>query len=171
VTLLKLFGVLFAVNLLTVGGGYVSLPLLHRYFVHDFGWLTSREFTDAVAVGQLSPGPMTIMNVFVGQKVAGFPGAVAAALGSYLPSISVGCLVARWYPALKRSPALAAVLRGTKAAVVGMLLAVMLQLADASFAHPLPIAIGAGAFALMASTRLDPTLVVVAAGVAGAVFL
>lgn len=170
-TLVKLFGVLFAVNLLTVGGGYVSLPILHRYFVEDFGWLTSREFADALAVGQLSPGPMTIMNVFIGQKVAGLPGAFAAAAGSYLPSVSVGCLVARWYPALKRSAALAAVLRGTKAAVVGMLLAVMLQLAGASFVHPLPIAIGAGSFALMACTRLDPTLVVLAAGVAGAVFL
>ncbi len=170
-TLLKLFGVLFAVNLLTVGGGYVSLPLLHRYFVEDFGWLTSRELADAVAVGQISPGPMTIMNVFVGQKVAGFSGAVVAALGSYLPSVSVGCLVARWYPALKRSPAVAAVLRGTKAAVVGMLLAVTLQLADASFAHPLTIAIGAGSFAIMALTRVDPTLVVAAAGVAGALFL
>jgi chromate transporter len=170
-TLVKLFGVLFAVNLLTVGGGYVSLPLLHRYFVQDFGWLTSREFADAVAVGQLSPGPMTIMNVFIGQKVAGVSGAVAAAVGSYLPSVSVGCLVARWYPALKRSAVVAAVLRGTKAAVVGMLLAVMLQLADASFVHPLTIAIGAGSFALMAATRLDPTLVVAAAGVVGAVFL
>jgi chromate transporter len=170
-TLLKLFAVLFAVNLLTVGGVYVSLPLLHRYFVEDFGWLTSREFADAVAVGQLSPGPMTIMNVFIGQKVGGLPGAVVAAAGSYLPSLAVGSLVARSYARWRDSVALAAVLRGSKAAVVGLLLAVMLQLAGASFGHPLTIAIGAGSFALMACTRLDPTLVVLAAGLAGAVFL
>ncbi len=169
--LVKLFAVLFAVNLLTVGGGYVSLPILHRYFVEDFGWLTSRELADAVAVGQLSPGPMTIMNVFVGQKVAGFAGALTAAVASYLPSVSVGCLVARWYPRLRRSAAVAAVLRGTTAAVVGMLVAVAAQLADASFVHPLAIAIAGASFALMAATRLDPTLVVLAAGVVGAVFL
>ncbi len=170
-TLLKLFAVLFAVNLLTVGGGYVSLPLLHRYFVEDFGWLTSRELADAVAVGQLSPGPMTIMNVFIGQKVAGFSGALTAAVASYLPSVSVGCLVARWYPRLKQSAAVMAVLRGTKAAVVGLLLAVTGQLAAASFVHPAAIAIGAASFALMAFTKLDPTLVVVGAGLAGAALL
>ncbi len=170
-TLAKLFGVLFAVNLLTVGGGYVTLPLLHRFFVEDFRWLTSGELADAVAVGQLSPGPMTIMNVFIGQKVAGIPGAVTAAVASYLPSLAVGSLVARSYPRLRRSAAVAAVLRGTKAAVVGMLLAVALQLAGAAFVHPAAIAIGAASFALMACTRLDPTLVVVAAGVAGAALL
>ena len=170
-TLLKLFGVLFAVNLLTVGGGYVTLPLLHRFFVEDFGWLTSGELADAVAVGQLSPGPMTIMNVFVGQKVAGLPGAVTATVASYLPSVALGSLVAKSYPRLVQSAAAAAVLRGTKAAVVGMLLAVTGQLAGASFVHPVAIAIGAGSFALLACTRLDPTLVVVAAGLAGAALL
>jgi len=170
-TLLKLFGVLFAVNLLTVGGGYVTLPLLHRFFVEDFGWLTTRDLADAVAVGQLTPGPMTIMNVFIGHKVAGFPGAVTATLGSYLPSVLVGSLVTRWYPRLRRSTAIAAVLRGMKPAIVGMLLAVTLQLAGASLVHPLAIGIGAASFALMACTRLDPALLVVTAGVAGAVFL
>ncbi len=170
-TLVRLFAVLFAVNLLTIGGGYVSLPLLHRWFVEDFGWLTTRDLADAVVVGQLSPGPMTIMNVFIGQKVAGFAGAVTAAVASYLPSVSVGCAVARWYPRLGRSPGVAAVVRGTKAAVVGMLLAVTLQLAGASFLDPATIAMGLAAFALLACTRIDPTLVVVAAGVGGALFL
>jgi chromate transporter len=170
-TLLKLFGVLFAVNLVTVGGGYVTLPLLHRFFVEDLRWLTAGELADAVAVGQLSPGPMTIMNVFIGQRVAGLPGAITAAVASYLPSLTLGVFVARSYVRLRRSAAVAAVLRGTAAAVVGMLLAVMLRLAAASFVHPAEIAIGAAALALTACTRADPTLVVVGAGVAGAVLL
>lgn len=170
-TLLKLFGVLFAVNLLTVGGGYVSLPLLHRFFVEDFGWLTSRDLTDAVAIGQLSPGPMTIMNVFIGHKVAGIPGALTATVASYLPSIAVGSLVARHYPSLRRWATFVAVLRGMTAAVVGMLLAVSLQLAWVALVHPVAVAIGAGTFALMTLTKVDPTLVVLAAGLVGAVFL
>ncbi len=170
-TLLKLFGVLFAVNLLTVGGGYVTLPLLQRFLVEDFRWLTNGELADAVAVGQLSPGPMTIMNVFVGHKVAGFPGAVTATVASYLPSLAIGALVARSYVRLQQSAAVAAVLRGTKAAVVGMLLAVMLQLGAASLVHPAAIAIGVASLVLMVCTRVDPTLVVVGAGVAGAALL
>jgi chromate transporter len=170
-TLVKLFGVLFAVNLLTVGGGYVTLPLLHRFFVEDFGWLTSRELADAVAIGQLSPGPMTIMNVFIGQKVAGFPGAVTATVATYLPSVVVVSLVARSYTKLRSSAAVAAVLRGMRPAVVGMLLAVSLQLAEVSLVHPVAVAVAAVSFAAMAFTNLDPTVVVVAAGVAGAAFL
>ncbi|HET8538494.1 MAG TPA: chromate transporter [Anaeromyxobacter sp.] len=170
-TLLKLFGVLFAVNLLTIGGGYVSLPLLHRFLVEDLGWLTRQELGDAVAIGQLAPGPMTIMNVFIGQKIAGFPGAVTAAIATYLPCVAVGVLAGRSYARLRDSAAVAAVLRGMKPAVVGMLLAVALQLAEVSFVHPAAIAIGLGSLALMTCTRLDPTLVVLIAGVAGAVLL
>jgi chromate transporter len=170
-TLAKLFGVLFAVNLFTIGGGYVSLPLLHRFFVEDFGWLTSRELADAVAIGQLTPGPMTIMNVFIGQKVAGFPGAVVAAVASYLPSILVVSLVARSYARIRDAGAVAAVLRGLKPAVVGMLLAVTVQLAGVSLVQPTAVTIGAASFLVLVFTRLDPTVVVVAAGLAGAALL
>jgi chromate transporter len=169
--LLKLFAVLFAVNLLTVGGGYVTLPLLHRFFVEDFGWLTRQEFVDCVAVGQVTPGPMTLMNAFIGHKAAGVTGAVIATVASYLPSVTVVTLVSRYYLQLRSSRAVAAVARGVTPAVVGMLLAVTLDLSRTSLVAPLPTALAAGSFALMAFTRIDPTVVVVAAGLAGAAFL
>jgi chromate transporter len=169
--LVKLFAVLFAVNLLTVGGGYVTLPLLHRFFVEDFRWLTSAEFMDCVAVGQLTPGPMTLMNAFVGHKVAGLPGAVTATVASYLPSLTVVVLVTRSYLRFRASRAVAAVTRGVIPAVVGMLLAVTLDLARTSLGAPLPVVLAGASFALMAFTRIDPTVVVVAAGLAGAAFL
>jgi chromate transporter len=170
-TLVKLFAVLFAVNLVTIGGGYVTLPLLHRFFVEDFGWLTRQEFVDCVAVGQVTPGPMTIMNAFIGHKVAGVTGAVIATIGSYLPSIAVVTLVTRSYLKFRTSLAVASVFRGIKPAVVGMLLAVTLDLAKVSLGAPLPIALAAASFAVMAFTRIDPTFVVLAAGLMGAAFL
>lgn len=170
-TLLKLFGVLFAVNLFTIGGGYVMLPLLNQFFVEDFGWLTRQEFLDAVAIGQVTPGPLTIMNTFIGYKVAGFPGAVAAVAGSYLPSLAVVTLVTRYYMKFKGLRAVASVFRGIRPAVVGMLLAVGLNLAGISLGSPLTAAIGLASFALMAFTKVDPTLIVILAGVVGGVFL
>ncbi len=167
-TLLKLFGALFLVNLFTIGGGYVMLPLLHRMFVEDFGWLTRQEFLDSVAIGQVTPGPLTIMNAFIGHKVAGIPGAIAATAGSYLPSLLVVTFVTRHYLRLKDSRVVASVFRGIKPAVVGMLLAVGLNLAGASLGHPLTIAIGVASFAVMAFTRIDPTFVVLGAGLLGA---
>jgi chromate transporter len=170
-TLLKLFGVLFAVNLLTIGGGYVTLPLLHRFFVEDFGWLTSREFVDCVAVGQVTPGPMTLMNAFIGQKVAGVPGALVATIGSYLPSVLVVTLVTRYYLKFRSSRVVASVFRGVKPAVAGMLLAVTVGLARVSLADAVPVVLAVSSFALLSFTRIDPTVLVVAAGLVGAVFL
>jgi chromate transporter len=170
-TLLKLFGVLFAVNLLTIGGGYVTLPLLHRFFVEDFGWLTSREFVDCVAVGQVTPGPMTLMNAFIGQKVAGVPGALVATIGSYLPSVLVVTLVTRYYLKFRSSRVVASVFRGVKPAVAGMLLAVTVGLARVSLADAVPIVLAVSSFALLSFTRIDPTVLVVAAGLVGAAFL
>jgi chromate transporter len=169
VTLVLLFGVLFLVNLFTIGGGYVMLPLLHGFFVDQFGWLTNQEFTDAVAIGQVTPGPLTVMNAFIGYKVAGFAGAVTATVGSYLPSLLVTTLVTKYYLEFKNSTVVRSAFRGVKPVVVGMLLAVCVNLAASSFVSPIPIAIGVVCFALMTLTKADPTLVVLGAGVAGAV--
>lgn len=169
--LLQLFGVMFLVNLFTIGGGYVMLPLLHDFFVTQFGWLTDGEFMDAVALGQVTPGPLTIMNAFIGFKVLGLPGAVVATVGSYLPSLVVVTYATKYYLKFRGSRAVAAVFGGIKPAVVGMLGAVAMTLGSASFVEPEAAAIGGACFVLMSFTRVDPTLVIVGAGVAGAVFL
>lgn len=170
-TLAVLFGVLFLVNLFTIGGGYVMLPLLHGFFVEQFHWLTNQEFMDAVAIGQVTPGPLTIMNAFIGYKVAGLAGAVTATAGSYLPSLLVTTFVTKYYLKFKTSKAVASVFRGIKPVVVGMLLAVCLNLGAVSLVSPIAIAICVASFALMTLTKIDPTLVVLTAGVAGALLL
>jgi len=169
--LLQLFGVLFMVNLFTIGGGYVMLPLLHDYFVTQFHWLTNQEFLDAVAMGQVTPGPLTIMNAFIGYKVLGFPGAVVATIGSYLPSIFVVTYVTKYYLKFKGSRVVDSVFKGIKPAVVGMLAAVAINLGGTSMVNPATVSIAVGSFALMTFTKIDPTLVILGSGVAGAVLL
>jgi chromate transporter len=170
-TLLKLFGVLLLVNFFTIGGGYVMLPLLHAFFVEQFRWLTDQEFVDAVAIGQVTPGPLTIMNAFIGYKVAGLAGAVTATAGSYLPSLLVVTFVTRFYLRFKDSRVASAVLRGVKPAVLGMLLAVAVNLAGVSASSPLAVGICLTSFAVAAFTKVDPTFVVVGAGIVGAAIL
>ena len=170
-TLLRLFGVLFAVNLFTIGGGYVMLPLLHDFFVVHYRWLTDKEFLDAVALGQITPGPLTIMNAFIGYKVSGLAGAVAATAGSYMPSVLVVTLVTKYYLKLKDSTAVEAVFKGLKPAVVGMLAAVAIKLGGTSMVDATTVSIAAGSFALMAFTRVDPTVVILGSGVAGYILL
>ena len=166
--LAQLFGVLFLVNAFTIGGGYVMLPLLHDFFVTKFHWLTNQEFLDAVAIGQITPGPLTTMNAFIGYKVAGFAGAAAAAIGSYLPSLLIATFVTKHYLAFKDSRVVAAVFKGIKPAVVGMLAAVALQLGGTSVSGLPALTIAAGGFLLMSFTAADPTFVILGAGMAGA---
>lgn len=169
--LLQLFGVLFVVNLFTIGGGYVMLPLLHDFFVTKFHWLTNKEFLDAVAMGQITPGPLTIMNAFIGYKVLGFPGAVTATIGSYLPSILVVTFVTKYYLKFKGSLVVDSVFKGIKPAVVGLLAAVAIKLGGTSLVDPATASIAVGCFALMAFTKIDPTIVILGSGVAGAFLL
>jgi len=166
--LAQLFGILFLVNAFTIGGGYVMLPLLHDFFVTKYHWLTNQEFLDAVAIGQISPGPLTTMNAFIGFKVAGLAGAAAAAIGSYLPSLLIATFVTKHYLAFKDSRVVAAVFNGIKPVVVGMLAAVALQLGGTSAASLPALAIVAGSFLLMFFTAVDPTFVILGAGIAGA---
>lgn len=169
-TLLRLFGIFFAVNLFTIGGGYVMLPLLHSYFVVKYALLTNKEFLEAVALGQVTPGPLTVMNAFIGYKVMGITGAAVATAGTYAPSLIVATLVTRYYLKFKESRVVEAVFRAIKPAVLGMLVAIAITLGSTSMSDPLTIAIGVAAFLLMSFTKLDPTLVILGAGVAGIIF-
>jgi len=168
--LVQIFWIFFAVNFVTIGGGYVMLPILHQVFVEHYRLLTDKEFLDAIALGQITPGPLTLMNAFIGFKLKGLAGAVAATAGTYLPSMLVVTLATKYYLKFKDSRVLAAVFAGIKPAIIGMLAAVALMLGKTSIGEPVTLAIGLAAFILMSFTRVDPTLVIIGAGVAGAVF-
>jgi chromate transporter len=170
-SIVQIFAIFFAVNLFTIGGGYVMLPVLHDIFVYRYQLLTQREFLDAVALGQLSPGPLTIMNAFIGYKLMGFLGAAAATVGTYLPSLTVVTLVVKYYVRFRESKWLDAAVKGIKPAVVGLLLATAIMLGKSSLVDPGTMIICAASFFLIAFTRLDPTIVVILSGVAGFAFL
>ena len=168
---LRIFAIFFAINLFTIGGGFVMLPLLHGYFVDKYHLLTNKEFLEAVALGQVTPGPLTVMNAFIGYKIQGIYGAVAATLGTYVPSLIVATLATKYYLKFKGSRVVDSVFSGIKPAVVGMLAAIAVTLGSTSFVDPATFAIGAASFLIITLTKVDPTLVILGAGAAGAAFL
>ena len=101
--ILKFFWTIFYINLFTIGGGYVMLPLLQREVVDHYHWLSNKEFIDSIAIGQVTPGPLTIMNVFIGYKIFGLWGALGAVIFSYLPSIIVVTIASHYYLKFKNS--------------------------------------------------------------------
>src|SRR5712692_1854638 len=91
--LLDLFITTFKVGSLTFGGGYAMIPVLQHEFVDARAWLTPQEFTDGIAVGQITPGPLMLLVSFMGYKIAGIIGAVIATVALFAPSFILVILV------------------------------------------------------------------------------
>jgi chromate transporter len=169
--LLKFCWILIVVNALTIGGGFVMLPMLQKEFVEKYHWLTNKEFMDAIAIGQVTPGPLTVMNAFMGYKIYGLLGAIMAMISSYLPCIIIVTLVAKYYYTYKESIIVISSFQGIKPAVIGLLAAIAIPLGNASIVNPLTFGIAIVSFAVIAFTKVDPTFVIIGAGIMGALFL
>jgi chromate transporter len=166
--MLKFLWTLFYINLFTIGGGYVMIPLLQREVVENYHWMTNREFIDSIAVGQLTPGPLTIMNAFIGYKIFGFPGSFGAVVSSYLPSVILVTVISRYYLEVRNSRLVSSAFRGITPAVAGLLAAVLITLGKASVSNIPALAIALSSFALVSFKKTDPTLVILGAGILGA---
>lgn len=169
--LLKLCWLLFVINALTIGGGFVMLPMLQKEFVEKHHWLTNQEFLDAIAIGQLTPGPLTVMNAVIGYKISGLIGAVLAMVSSYLPCIIIVTIVAKYYYEYRESIIVQSSFKGIKPAVIGLLSAVAISLGNTALVDPLTFGIAITSFAVIAFTKTDPSFVIVGAGILGAILL
>jgi chromate transporter len=166
--LLKMAIVLFVANALTIGGGYAMVPLLQQEFVSHYHWLTNKEFIDAIAIGQVTPGPLTVMNAFIGFKISGLVGALVAMAASYLPCMIIVTNVTKYYLRYKELWVVKACFAGIKPAVVGLLAAVLLFLSNGSIINPVAKGIAVVSFTLLTFTRLDPSFIIIGAGILGA---
>ena len=118
-TLLALGIFFFKAGAFTFGSGLAIVPFLQQGVVHDFGWLSEREFLDAIAMGMITPGPVVITAVFVGYLVAGLAGATIAAIGVFLPPFLMVVLLGPWIMRHRKRPAVQGFTKGATAAAAG----------------------------------------------------
>lgn len=128
VTSVRLFFTFLKVGALLYGSGYVLFAFLRADFVERLGWLTERQLLDAVAIGQLTPGPLFTTATFVGYVLLGMPGALIATLGIFLPSFVFVAATAGAISRLRRSRWLGAALDGVNVAAVALMAGVAWQL-------------------------------------------
>ncbi|AUX26921.1 chromate transporter [Sorangium cellulosum] len=148
VTLPGLFWVFFKTGAVLFGSGYVLLAFLRADLVERLGWMTEAQLVDAIAVGQVTPGPVFTTATFVGYVLAGPAGALVATLGIFLPAFFFVAVSGPLVPRLRRSPVAGAVLDGVNVASLALMLVVTAQLGRASLID-LPTALLAAASALL----------------------
>jgi chromate transporter len=123
-SLIKDISITFSGMSLTLfGGGYVIIPAIQEIVVDGLNWLTTKEFADAIAMGQITPGPIFISATFIGFKVGGLTGALAATLAIFFPPAFLMIFCSHFLDRIKQSKIITAVFKGLRPAVIGMIFA------------------------------------------------
>lgn len=167
-SLLLQIGVFFAkAGAFVFGSGLAIVPFLYGGVVHDHQWLTERQFVDAVAVAMITPGPVVITVGFIGYLIAGLPGAVVAALGTFLPCYLFTIVPAPYFKKHGKRPAVVAFVSGVTAAAIGAITGAVIVLAERSIVDVVTAAIALAA--VLAIWRLkkvpEPIVVTIAAAI------
>lgn len=135
----SLFWVCFKIGALLFGSGYLLLPLMQQELVTARGWLTERQLLDAIAAGQLTPGPLFASAAFAGYLLAGAAGAAVATAGIFLPGFGYVALSHRLIERHGAAPALRAFLDGVNAASVALIGAMAWQLGRSAWQGPVEV--------------------------------
>ena len=159
-TFLKIGSVLY-------GSGYVLLAFLRADFVVHLGWLTDQQLLDAVAIGQVTPGPLFTTATFIGYLLSGLPGALLATAGIFLPSFVFVALSNPLLPRVRRSPWAGSLLDGVNVASLGLMAAVTWQLGRASLIDPLTIAIALASFVSLIRFKVNSTWLILGGAAIG----
>ncbi|MBI2851104.1 MAG: chromate efflux transporter [Chloroflexi bacterium] len=163
-TFLKIGATLF-------GTGYVLFAFLRSNFVAGLGWLTDAQVIDAVAVaGQITPGPVFNSAAFVGYLLGGWPSALLAAVGIFLPSFILVGLLSRFLPAMRKSSLAASFLDGVNAAALGLMLAIAIQFGRVALVDMFTIALTLGALFLVFRFKVNSVWLVLGGGLLGAAY-
>jgi chromate transporter len=165
--LVKLFAVFAGMSVMLFGGGYVFIPMIQEVVVTHQKWVTTQEFIDGIALGQITPGPILVSAAFIGLKVAGLAGAVVATVAIFAPPATLMVAASGAFKRLQTSGAIQAALRGVRPAVIGMIFAAAVVVGQTAAQVWYSVAIFAVALYALLRFRVEAVWVIPAAGVAG----
>ena len=148
------------IGALVFGSGYAMLPFIRDSVVHQFGWLTNQQFAGSLALSLITPGPVTIIGVFIGYKVHGVVGALAGMVNVYFPAWAVTAVVAGPYAKADQARQVRDAMSGVVAAFIGTLAVVLVKLAHSTLVDAPSVAMAVGAFAMQRFSRIDTVWIV-----------
>lgn len=162
-----MFLIFLKIGAVLYGSGYVLLAFLRADFVTRLGWLTDQQLIDAVAIGQVTPGPVFTAATFIGYILGGLPGALLATLGIFLPSFIFVAVSNPLIPRLRNSPWASGLLDGVNVVSLGLMAAVTWQLGRASIIDPFTIALGLVAALLLFRFKINTAWLVLGGAAMG----
>jgi len=109
------------ISLTLFGGGYVMIPILHEIVVDNFHWLSSNEFANAIAFGQITPGPILVSATYIGYKLGGLLGAFLATMGIFIPSAVVMIVVGSAFESVKNHPLIDGIMKGIRPVIIALI--------------------------------------------------
>ena len=165
--LLPLFLFFLKVGAILYGSGYVLLAFIRADLVERWHWLTESQLLDAIAVGQVTPGPVFTTATFIGYVLGGFQGAIVATLGIFLPAFCFVALSGPLVPRIRRSPAAGAFLDGVNVAALALMVVVTYQLGRASLVDIKTLLIGLISGFLLFGFRVNSAWLVLGGAIAG----
>jgi chromate transporter len=165
--LAPLFLFFLKVGSVLFGSGYVLLAFLRADLVERWGWLTEAQLLDAVAVGQVTPGPVFTTATFIGYVLGGAPGAVLSTVGIFLPAFVFVALSGPLVPRIRRSPVAGAFLDGVNVASIALMTLVTTQLARAAVVDIPTLLLALASAVMLIRFRVNSAWLVLAAAAIG----
>lgn len=166
--LIELFFTFFKIGASTFGGGYAMLPILQKELVDKKKWITNEEITDYYAIGQCTPGIISVNTAtFIGYKQKGIMGGIVATLGIIFPSILIILLIANFIETYKNLAFVQNAFNGIRVCVGALIISAVFKLWKSSITDKLTLGIFILIFLLSLLLDLSPILLLILAGLLG----
>ncbi len=165
-----LFLTFLKIGAILYGSGYVLIAFLRADFVTGLGWLTDRQLIDAIAVGQVTPGPLFTSATFIGYILGGVPGALLATFGIFLPSFIFVAISNPFIPKMRNSVWVGSFLDGINIASLSLMTAVTFQLGTASLIDLTTILIALISLGVLLRFKINPTWLIAGGALIGLLF-
>lgn len=166
-SLARIFVTFSGMSLMLFGGGFVFIPLIQQIVVDGLNWVNLPEFTSAIAMGQVTPGPILISAAFIGYKIKGVIGAALATFAIFFPSALLMITASQVLDRIKRSGTMQAALTGIRAAVVGMVFAAAVVIGRGCQCHWATPVIFFTVLAALMRFKVDIAYIIPCAGLIG----
>lgn len=169
---IELFWSFFKIALFSFGGGYAAVPLIQSQIVEQNGWMELAEFTDFITISEMTPGPIVInCATFVGQKLAGIPGAIVCTLGSVAPSLIIGLILSWFYMKFRDLSFMKQLMTGLRPAIVAMIasagLSIFVLAIDPPDVKYIELVLCAAGLVLLRRFKVNPVLIIFGSGLVG----